>query len=221
MAECMRNFTKLLGLIAVATGLFLPGAQAAPIVPVSYDMQNGYIGFDGYYDDSYDGNGCKTCPLAFLSGGKGDLTDGIIATQSWNIVEILPGPGPYIGFAVVNPLIHFNLGSSVLINSVTLYLDDTNGLNGVAPPSSVTINATNYLIPDPVAGDPFAFSVTGLNLNVSTLDIELFYGGGVWIFLSEVQFNAEPGNIPTVSEPATLVLLGAGLMGLAAVRRKP
>ena len=38
-----------------------------------------------FYDDSYNALGApKTTPYAYMSGGLGDLTDGIVATQNWS-----------------------------------------------------------------------------------------------------------------------------------------
>jgi hypothetical protein len=51
------------------------------LMPASYDMLNGESGSYTYYDDTYDGDGDTGTPLAPLSNGLGDLTDGVIATE--------------------------------------------------------------------------------------------------------------------------------------------
>ena len=54
-------------------------ASATALLPDSYDMLNGNTGSYQYWDDTYTGTGCLTCDGDALAGGKGDLTDGIIA----------------------------------------------------------------------------------------------------------------------------------------------
>jgi hypothetical protein len=48
-----------------------------------------------YWDDTYNGAGSTTTDLAPLSGGLGQLTDGIIPTENFNLVE--PN-GPYVAW---------------------------------------------------------------------------------------------------------------------------
>ena len=48
----------------------LPTAYAAPILPVSYNMQNGQATSVTYYDDSYTGSGCKTCDLSYCQAAS-------------------------------------------------------------------------------------------------------------------------------------------------------
>jgi len=209
----MRNLAKLAAVAAFA--LSAVPALAVPIAVTSYNMQNGQAGSFTYWDDSYNGSGSTTTSLAALSGGTGDLTDGVIATNNWFIT-----PAPYVGWVGINPLISFNFGGLVTINSVTLYLDDSNGFGGVAPPGSVTIGSTNYMIADPTSGAPFAFTVSGLGLTgISSLDIQLFDGAQPWVFLSEIQFDDEPVS-NSIAEPMTLSLLGAGLAGIGMARRR-
>lgn len=224
MKGFIRNITKLLSL-ATAVTLGLSGVRAAPITVASYDMLNGQgtaIGatYD-YWDDSYNGTGSTTTDLASLTGGTGDLTDGIISTNNFYVTEPPAGPGPYVGWFTIDPLISFYFGGIVTINSVTLHLDDSNGIGTgqVNPPSSVTIGGTNYAITDPTSGDPLAFTVSGLGLTVSSLDIQLFRQSSRWVFLSEVQFD--DGLVSSIiPEPDSLALFGAGLFGLGVLRRR-
>ena len=116
---------------AAALGLTSIAAQAAPVTPVAYAMLNGGSGSFTYHDDSYDGAGSVTTDYATLSGGVGDLTDGVIATQNWHVT-----PGPYVGWAQLNPVITFDFGAEVALNAVTLFFDDSNGAGGVSSPAS-------------------------------------------------------------------------------------
>ena len=84
-------------ILATACAAMLVGgtAGAAAVTPDSYDMLNGNTGSFQYWDQIYNGAGCVTCDNAALSGGRGDLTDGVIAANNWNIDEAPAGNGPY------------------------------------------------------------------------------------------------------------------------------
>ena len=75
-------------------------AAAGNVVPTSYDMLNGQTGSFTYWDDSYNGTGSPTTSGDLLTGGLGDLTDGVIATENW-----FSTPGPYVGWDSITPTI--------------------------------------------------------------------------------------------------------------------
>jgi len=204
---------------AVCAGILslcaITNANASLVMPVSYDMLNGGSSDHSYRDESYNGIGSTATNYAPLSGGLGDLTDGIIATNNWNIDYSL-----YVGWRKdwVIPTISFNFGAATLINSVTVYVDDPDGHGGVWAPVSVTIAGTNYLVTDPVGSTPFALTFTGLGLNVSDLDITIDqHSGSSWVMVSEITFGA--GAVP-VPIPATVWLFGSALGLLGWMRRK-
>ena len=85
----------------------LAAGEAAALQPDSYSMPNGYSGSYNYWDEIYSGSGCRTCDGAFLSGGTGELTDGVIATDNWFVVEAPAGNGPYVGWPI-DPTITFH-----------------------------------------------------------------------------------------------------------------
>ena len=184
------------------------------ITPVSYDMLNGEGGFFRYWDLNYTGSGSTNTSLAPLSGGLGDLTDGIIATDNWFNVENLAGTGPYVAWQEINPTITFNFDKLVNIDSVTIWVDDANGFGSVATPSSAEISmggiAQNFNIVDPVDSAPIEVTFSDLNLSGTSLDLTLFEGDQTWIFLSEVAFEGSP-----VSTPEPSILLGLGTLALA------
>jgi len=195
-------------LFALVGGVALNAFAALP--PDSYSMPNGYSRSYNYWDESYDGSGCKTCDGAFLSGGTGDLTDGIIATLNWFTVEPPPGNGPYVGWSI-NPTLTFHWDSAVTVSSATFHVDDANGNGSVRPPSSVVVDGSTFLVPDPAGSAPFAFTASGLSFTGNDLVVTI-NRRDVWVFLSEVQFDA----VALIPEPQTYLMLlaGLGLLGL-------
>ena len=209
-------------LFIAATSLALaltPAAQASVINVSSYNMLNGdgqaHGGSYNYWDKSYNGIGAVTTDHSTLTGGTGDLTDGVIATQNWFDVENGAGTGPYVGWLNYNPTIDFLFASLVNFTSVTFHFDDADGNGGVSQPLSVAVNGNGTVVPTNVGSAPFAFTIdlTGLTANQLTVDITR---GNAWVFLSEVTFE---GDIAAVPLPAGGILLLGALGGLAALRR--
>lgn len=206
--------TMIRAAAALIACLAYTGAGAA-LPPDSYSMPNGGTGSFNYWDESYDGIGCKTCDFAPLTGGTGDLTDGVIATQNWIVVEPPAGNGPYVGWSI-NPTITFHWDEQVTLDAATFWFDDSNGNGSVRPPSSVVVNGSTFLVPDPAGSAPFAFTASGLSFTGNDLVVTI-NRRDVWMFLSEVQFDA----VAAIPEPQTyaLLLAGLGLLGFAARRR--
>ena len=208
----VRNAVMVLAVTALPLS-----AHAASILPTSYDMLNGNTGSYNYWDQIYNGVGCVTCDNAPLTGGVGDLTDGIIAANNWFIDEAPAGNGPYVGWTL-DPLVTFNFASGATINSMTIHVDDANGAGGVSTPAGIRINGGAFLpIVDPGTSTPLSFTFNGLNVTGS-LGLELFRSNA-WVFMSEVTFDGDPGQT-AVPEPGTLTLLGTALSGLIARRRR-
>ena len=213
-----------LGFIATTASLtFANSANAVAIKPISYDMPNGTTGSYNYWDKNYTGNGNTTGDFAPLSGGLGDLTDGIIPTGNWSVEEPpRGGNGPYVGWRNIDPTIKFNFGGSTNIDSVTIYVDDSNGSGGVSVPGSVDLSmggsVASINLTDPPGSAPTSYTFSNLGFSGSSLDLTLnrkHYGS--WIFLSEVTFE---GSQQTTAVPTPALLPGLIGMGITAVRKK-
>jgi hypothetical protein len=185
---------------------------AAPLEVASYEMFNGdgfaSGGMFNYWDVNYTGAGSTNVDGAPLSGGVGDLTDNIIAPDNWFTVENLTGTGPYVGWRAAvtpNPLVTFRFATPVFLDSITIYVDDSNGVGGVSPPESIDIGLeggpyTNFPTTDPPGSAPLAFTFTGLGLTGSAVDLR-FNNRNEYIFVSQVTFNGR-----AVPEPASIVI---------------
>ncbi len=200
--------------LAILTAV-APAATAAPVFATSYDMLNGNTGSYQYWDQTYTGAGNVTLDGSALSGGLGDLTDGVIAADNWFVVEAPAGNGPYVGWTI-DPLITFNFAAGTIVDSLTIYVDDANGAGGVSVPGSVRINGgAPIALLDPVGSAPISFTFAGLNA-AGPLTLQLIRNNQ-WVFLSEVKFDGIASPVP---EPTTLVLLGVAMGGLALRRRR-
>ena len=195
---------RLLSLALTSTLMLSAGV----VVPTSYDMVNGGSGSYTYWDESYSGAGSTNVNHANLTGGLGDLTNGIVAEDNWSVVEAPAGPGPYVGWDI-NPLITFHFASVVNLTRVRIHLDDSGGGGGVSAPASVTIAGTNYLVLDPAGFSPFwaEFDVTGLSTD--SLQVTL-NRNDAWTFASEFEFH----DASAVPEPSTL---GVGALALSTI----
>ena len=202
---------KILLLAVLGTSLL----SASALSPLSYDVLNGETGTFDYHDNSYTGSGCTTCNLSPLTGGLGDLTDGVIATQNWFATPLL-----YVGWISQNPPITFHFGSSKLINSITIHVDDSNNNGGVSTPGSAVVevggSTLNFALTDGASGAPLSFTLP-IGLTGSDLALTLNDGSDVWVMVSEVSFDGSSSPVP---EPGAFGLIACGLGGLALVRRR-
>ncbi len=197
--------------------LLIPSLTGAAIVePTSYDMLNGETGSRRYWDKNYTGSGSTTTDRAALTGGLGDLTDGIVASDNWNIVENYSGTGPYVGWWHIDPIITFHFSDRCDFETVRIHFDDSNGYGRVFSPESVTINNMSFSVADPAGSAPFwaEFDITGVSTD--TLEITLNRKNGGWVFTSEFDFTASS----PVPVPGAVWLFASGLIGLAGVGRK-
>lgn len=217
----LARLSAALTLAALAALPSLPAAAQTVVAPVAYDMPNGYgqanSGSFNYWDKAYSGSGSTTTDFDPLSGGLGDLSDGVIASQRWDMVENLEGTGPYVGWAGIDPVIDFHFAQSHTFSQVVVWHDDADGYGNVATPAAFTVTvgaaSQTFQITDPVGDAPFASTlVLGAGFTGSSLQLQV-HRFDTATMLSEVQISAVP-------EPASAALLAAGAGLLLALRRR-
>jgi len=222
-----RKTTATLAALA-ALALALPAA-AATVAPTSYDTPNGdgvaHSGSFNYWDKFYTGAGSTTVDGAPLTGGHGDLTDGVIASDFWFNVENDAGTGPYVGWrgdvGVHNPLVTFHFAGSPHITSIDISLDNSL-TGGVGSPDQILVDGVNQVFVGPAGGTIGTVVLDGLDLTGSTHTVQFIQNTTfVWTFVSEISFQGEltRGGVP---EPATwvMMILGFGAAGSMLRRRR-
>jgi len=224
VAVVQRVLGTVLG-VALAAAAVAGEARAAVIRPASYDMPNGNGhdtgGWYNYWDLGYSGLGSVTTDNAPLSGGLGDLADGVVPTRIWDDVENHDGTGPYVGWLNLNPVITFHFDGDPLIEKVVVHTDDSLGQGGVTPPWAVLVNGVETLVEpeEGRSGAPFAIEIGGLALE-GDVTVQLVRRSA-WVFISEVTFegDARVGLTDSeVPEPGALMVLAGGVVGLAGAR---
>lgn len=212
--------TRRAAALTLAGLLALPSLAQTVVAPTSYDMPNGYgrahDGSFNYWDKAYTGSGDTSLDFAPLSGGLGDLTDGVVATDRWDRVENLAGTGPYVGWSLMDPVITFHFAQTHTFSQVVVWHDDANGYGNVATPQAFTVTvggrSQRFEITDPAGDAPFASTLTlGAGFTGDTLSLQV-HRFDTATMLSEVQISAVP-------EPAMAWLWAVGAAGLWACRR--
>jgi hypothetical protein len=194
-------------------------ASAATLVPISYSMPNG--GYDfiaGYGDNTYNSSNCPDCPV-FLSGGLGELTDGITSPGFF----AYPGSfGPMVGWFNSSPTIEVFFDGPQSFGSVGLHLSNAHGAAGIGLPSTVTI-AGNQVFSVQSQNDypdtsnewqwfDLASGTTGSSL---TIRLDAAYQ---WTFMDEMSFLSAD-EVSGVPEPGTIALAISGLGLVAGLKR--
>ena len=223
--------TGVTTLIMGAALLACSASASAATLPVSsYDMINGAASTPGLSlrDDTYTGGtGNPGVDYSTLAGGKGDLTDGLVAANNWNIT-----PAEFVGWSqyyVPNPEITFHFAQVMDISDVSIHMNWGYSASSV----DFSVDRTTWInrvinLPDPPTGANFQAGFAGLGLTGDTLVMRLndrspFYWNSTlvsadWILISEVSIE---GSLAPIPEPTvtSLLLAGIGIVCFAARRR--
>ncbi|TFU03888.1 PEP-CTERM sorting domain-containing protein [Polymorphobacter arshaanensis] len=168
-----------------------------------------------YWDVNYTGSGCTSCDGAYLSGGSGDLTDGVVPALPWYSYENLAGTGPYVGWLSLvenNPVITFHFAAGTTVTGLSVFVDNTT-YGGVYAPAAILIDGVNTAFSQPGYGSIGWINFTGLNLTGTSHTLELQQYYRQWEFVGEVTFDGRTSG--AVPEPASwaLMIAGFGMVG--------
>ncbi len=143
--------------------------------------------------------------IRFNLGGIYDLTDFLLWNNAGNATVATPRNGD--GEGVENfSLEFFNFSQSSLGTPLNFLATDPAGTNGYEAFSLGLVENVQYV--------DFTIKSSG-PVYIAPLNIEKQYAA-----FYEVKFNGTYSDSSTVPEPATMVLFGIGLLGLAGVSRK-
>ncbi|MCC7052788.1 MAG: PEP-CTERM sorting domain-containing protein [Gemmatimonadaceae bacterium] len=228
---------RVLPALAAACVLATPGV--AQLSVQSYTMRNGGTGSAAYWDAGYSTGSSQTVSNALLQGGVGKLTDGVIATDRWDVVSNSAGTGQYVGWYIGSnpatvPVITTFFSQSYLFTRLRLWVDHAAGYGGVEPPLSVIVGGTanaawtdmtggfSFTVTPPVGSAPFLIDLdlTSLNLSGTSLTFQVTHKASAWVMMSEMAVNGSALSV--VPEPATvtLELVGLAMLGVAWRQKK-
>jgi len=190
-------------ILGTLAGLCATPSLGALLLPTSYEVQTPNNGVYAYQDDTY--NGSNTA--GYLSGGTGDLTDGLVASAHWNTT-----PGPWVGWMNSDPTIIFHFAAGTVLNTIDFYFDDARGAGAVSLPVGVSLSdggaplgVAPVITTDGVVGR-YRYELNGLG--IADLSATLLRSDQ-WVMLSEVTFNGSVASA-AVPEPASWAMMLAG-----------
>ena len=200
-------------------------ASAAPPI-VGYDVLNAEPSGFGGWGHTYTGTITPNGSLVNYTGGGGTMNNGVVETEV-SSVELFYNP--------VNPVITLYLGGTYQITSLELYEGDipTNSIPGNLTGWTITIGSNvqaytstpfgtvspyNGFFSDSVTLNAAQSVIATNQIILSNFSTNPASGWGDYFSIAEIEVDGSGST--TVPEPATMLLLGIGLIGLIGIRRK-
>jgi hypothetical protein len=206
------------------------------ITPVTYEMINGQHWVSTYWDEPYPvspmSDGC------WLSGGLGQLTDGVVGVNEWNADLGAGNAYEWVGWLSWDPEITFDFGTPQDFGRIAIHTNNstTTGVaGGVHIFESVHLTFSNDKV---FWGDDLTYYSSGLEPTgffTRAMDRTARYvrtslarwpdpnharwdAYHDWLFISEVQFDTDaPASVP---EPTSVGLLALATGGIGVTLRK-
>jgi hypothetical protein len=192
-----REFRCYGGLLPCIVLMFSAACHGSDFIfPVSYDVQNGNTGAFTYQDDSYAGQGDRTVDGAYLTGGLGQLSDGIVSSLwSWSSQA---DAAPWIGWQYTDPDVRFVFDEEKFVDTINLHTL-ANRQAGIDVWDSVAVSLdggapTLFPLNASAFTDNSLHSVAlPINARATTVRLSLV-SDWEWGFLSEVEFVGRPSG---------------------------
>jgi Discoidin domain-containing receptor 1/2, DS-like domain len=206
--------------VVVLVWLASSALAGTPVAPITYEMPNGggtaHGGGWNFWDELYDGDGDNTVDGDLLSGGLGQLTDGVVGLDNWQ-TDLGNGIAyEWIGWwSGFNPTITFDFGAVIDFETIEIHVNNSaNGSVGMFWHADLSFSSDGldfgddllYTADNDVLSDPSArFIVIDIPRSAQYVRVALDHRPGMyWLFLSEVRFTK-------VAEPCFGDLNGDGL----------
>jgi hypothetical protein len=224
-----------------AASFSMPLLAQGSLAVESYTMRNGSTGSWAYWDRPYNAGANQAVSNSLLTGGRGKLTDGVVATQNWNLVSNAQGTGEYVGWGGAGttginppdaPVITTFFNGAFSFTRLRLWVDHSNGFGGVNPPTAVvvggianadwtsTTGGTTFSITRPTAASPFLIDldISSLGLQGNSLTFRVVRATNSWVMMSEMAVDGRPTTV--IPEPHSAPMLAFGTLLVASLLRR-